>query len=1401
MIEPAFGLEDFSDGLEALRYEHYYRKHGVKTFKSLLAPRYSSMENLELPLKSVLHYLPELSSELGIMPTNVFLRNHSGMILVHNAVEYVEPEGTPMLAAAKPAQLTLQYRKSARSLRPMRSYDTAFRNDKTLVVENYCFLNHLYRYRNTFMARIYKFKNLMRVFVAKVNEIAEISDRKQFLELRLPKQQILLQRFIMGGKRTSRQTLGFFQDDHSLFLLELWKFFGENRESSALAGLTPKAIMSLQFVLIETGKYNVLSLGLLENSRDGASEPASTTYKPRQIQLTFYKYLNSGHELRNVANKQVIEVRENENGEETLVTIGEDGEETVLDVDSVDDLDVMTEAETQEAMDESESGQEIDFDLEDELDPGVQESEVYIPVDDSDLDNVPVEVTELSAGVVAESLKLLELGLISAAAHKRNEQLATAYKRIPNPWGQGTLADAIVVDPAKLEVRNPKFVEDISFVMDKSMLKSGLKNFDRDYVDNVMNSDIAGMVVNLQKAGVIVHNYRVEEKEDANNHFDVHYVQMSLVEGKVSTVAFRVPRVTKDGTFRARGTNYRLRKQRVDIPIRKTAENEVGLTSYVSKVFVTRSVMKVHDYTSWLQSQILRQVEAGVIKHVDYGNVFDRTVKTPRTHSTIAAKYTMFAVGDLNFDWNLKTFTAMPDLDVPALLKEGLCPCGFKGKELLVIDTLGVVSLGSTSEPIGNIEEILGIESAKAPVDTIFVKVLDKQIPISVIMAYHLGLTNYLKSLKVPYRLVAKGSKLDLTPDEFTIKFSDTTLILNRNHQRSALAVSGFNVFKKSIAKYPMMEFDSEDVYGAVFDQEGLGGRYLRELKITNDLWVDPITLGILTKRKEPTEWLAILRYSIELLTSDEHPAEGAGTMRRTRGYERISGHVYSEMVRSVRKAKSRPLTANAAIELNPNAVWMNIQKDASVGIVNELNPVEETKEVELMTFAGSGGRTGRTMVHSTRGFDHEDLGTVSEAGVDNSNVAVNTYSVPDPNIDDLRGMRGDWVFNVDDTARILSTSTLLGVGATTDDMKRAVFSGVQHSHVVATVGYGVCAVQTGYETVLAHRVSDTFAVTVDSPATLVHVSNDHIVIEYDDPDRPNDKIPIGIKYGVSTGHAILHDVICDLPQGTKLKAGHVVAFNRGFFARNYIDPSQVTWKTGAYATVMLIDDADTLEDSSAISPELAGKLLRPTVDYREVTLRFDQGILDLVKEGDKVEVDSILCSIEDSVTSGGNLFDDTTKDSLKLLARNTPKAKTVGVIGKVEVLYCGDTEDLSPSLAELVLAADKKRTKYAKSIGSKVLTGQVNDLDLDTVKIGIYINRETKMADGDKLVVGNQLKSVVKRVMTGKNETLSGKRIDAKFGNLSVDARIVGGPAKAGTTIVLVEMANKRAASAYRNK
>jgi hypothetical protein len=106
---------------------------------------------------------------------------------------------------------------------------------------------------------------------------------------------------------------------------------------------------------------------------------------------------------------------------------------------------------------------------------------------------------------------------------------------------------------------------------------------------------------------------------------------------------------------------------------------------------------------------------------------------------------------------------------------------------------------------------------------------------------------------------------------------------------------------------------------------------------------------------------------------------------------------------------------------------------------------------------------------------------------------------------------------------------------------------------------------------------------------------------------------------------------------------------------------------------------------------------------------RFDQSVRNLVKVGDQVDLETILCTIEDAVTADSDLFDADSLDTLRLLSSATPKAHVVGRVDKIEVFYHGDPDDMSDSLQRVVQDGDRQRRKLAKQLNQPPVTGLVD--------------------------------------------------------------------------------------------
>ena len=347
--------------------------------------------------------------------------------------------------------------------------------------------------------------------------------------------------------------------------------------------------------------------------------------------------------------------------------------------------------------------------------------------------------------------------------------------------------------------------------------------------------------------------------------------------------------------------------------------------------------------------------------------------------------------------------------------------------------------------------------------------------------------------------------------------------------------------------------------------------------------------------------------------------------------------------------------------------------------------------------------------------------------------------------------------------------------------------------------------VRTGYEQVVPHRTGKLFCTTAKQDGKVVSLSEDGIVVEY--KDGTLEKVHLGREYGKVADIRIPQDLITDLKLGSKVDAGDAIAYNSGFFEKDIHNPGKVILKMGVYIRTVFMENANTLDDSCAISEKAARLLTSPISHPRSIVVGFKDVVHKLVVPGAEVVSDSVLCYIEDEVAARAGVFDEDSISSLRLLSAHSPTSHYKGVVEKIEVYYNGDKEDMSPSLRQLAESYDKALIKKAKSINNTPMTGLTDSsyrvegepLALDTMVINIFITEEMPMGVGDKGVFANQLKTVVATVMSHPPVTESGQVIDAVFGARSVFNRIVTSVYKIGTTASILEKIGRRAVSIYR--
>lgn len=1433
-----------------MKYTDYYRHFGVRRAMQMVAPPMVPMQNLALPREAILHYLP-VGAEPGIPLDDALLRHAPAKLYVEHVLELAEDKrGNPRPSMMQVSKVIRDYHRKYRRIRQLHDLGRALKDPQALIVESYAILPQLYRYPANIYRPYNKWYNIQSTFWERVGQIATESQRPQFLECRLPATLPSKGRLLKGTSATvSTKILSLFPDHESLFILELWKWLSVNRETSILHKLPKSALDQLNLIWVESGKWFVINLGLLDQWRAptkdeiDAGVPERKGLKPQLVQNMFLRLLMFLMEARTsqggeakpltegetveheeggaqvVEQPATIEVNLNDSDEEIVLEPGLDFGKLPIDAieETEENLAKIEEiiAKDLEALDHLEVERELAEDEELTFEP---------PVDLTDeepmLDLPALKDITLQEGVMAKANQLADMGLLSAAEYRRMQALSEAFTKLPDPYGKApSLTHALEIHASDLKIESARLAPSIEGVPDHSMLHSTLAELDPKYLKHVLHKDVGNAVLAVQKAGVAVTGYRVEEVHDAMNHAEKHEVQLTPVRGKASTVHFKLPKVAEDGTFIANGTKYRLARQRVDLPLRKVDAETVALTSYYGKVFVGRSEKKVASYSTWVTNQVAARgmdTANDTVTDMMLANVYDNNLHTPRIYSTLGQRFRSFTVGDLhlNFDHAIREQLVGEDV-VKALEIKGMVVAGTKGadKEPVLVgpDNVFYLVKHSKGEPdlevLGTIEELLDLDTSKSPREYAEIKVFGKLIPVGLFLSYHLGFNNLLKLLEVqPIRRVQQGEHARLGADEYAITFEDEKLVFNKGTDRAGLILQGLATLNDMLANYQGYLFDKKAIYGNILDRMGLGVRYIREMELMVDMFVDPITKEILEQMGEPTTVVGLILRACDMLLTDWAPDETDSEHQRFRGYERFAGVIYSALTNAIRQQRARG-TSNAPIDISPYAVWQDLMKDSAVRLVEESNPIHELRGQEEVTFSGTGGRSSRSMVGGTRRFHDNDRGVISESTKDSADVAITTFTTANPQFTDVRGLTKRYKRGDTGPASMISTSALLAPCADRDDPKRVNFIAIQNSSSTFTLHQRPSPLRTGYERVMAHRTSDLYATTAKQDGTVTKVGKGVIEVTY--RDGSHKVVELGRRYGKVANLTVPHEVQTTLSEGDKVKQGDIIAFNKHYFEIDPLDKKQALLKSGVLLNTAIQESADTLEDSSAISLRAAKLLETQFTEVRSLVVAFDQSIHDMVQVGTHVDVDSILCTIEDPITAETGIFDDASRDTLKMIASNTPKAKAAGKVERVEVFYHGDVDDLSPSLQELAQESDMNRKRRARDLKVPYTSGRVDDsmridgnpLIMDHAVIRVYITMDVPAGVGDKGVFANQMKTVFGTVMTGVNRTASGEPIDAKFGYKSISDRIVASPEYIGTTNTLLSVISKRAAAIYKGK
>ena len=1432
-----------------LKYEQVMRLKSMWKSSHLLSPKVLSIDTFKFPIDSVIHWF-KVSQTIDNPSNQVgYLKNNK--LVVETVLRYPE-EGTigkyTPITSPNAATLIKDASKLVKEYKWLRPLEVIKVTPKVGLLYNYGSLLTRYKYSEQILRRYNMYYNSA---VTMMDRLL-LTKRHIFLVLDLPSKLLSRRELDRCATKLTNNLLNTLPTTAYFNLLELWKFLSpamhrssvfstlvpykqDKRDEVVLPGRLPYLDRSqwsrINLLLVVDSKCILVNLNLLMSFIEewGIINKTVTPMKYKQFTIKFLDMLQFVIDNAALTEEELEEHANNDFKQDRLkpdeVIAASTISKQITDINTVPvpdttlsrdddintDLDygneitdmMLPDSDEFDNTDTSEEYKDHDFDT--ETLTGIElGDDLILDKDFKSLDELINQ--EFTYSLVNDKLENLRNNR-SISKQKYDKLKKTLEdqpeKKSPYKDMKDTKLKDILDDKKDNYDSSKKDMEitDNVTVFDKSYNKNTMGTLTKDYIRDQYKKDIIRTAYSLQNSNVIVEDYEINEIDSILGTIEEHTIKINSLDGSPSTIKINLPKIEENGDVKISSNTYKIRSQKADKPIRKINFNTVMLSSYYGKVSVLKAKTNYDNIGYWLMNTVVKLTNTIDIKNLVLLPIKNPDVKLPLDYTHFSRFIKSFTFKDMDFLFDYANrgslFKNMTDKDMEDI-EDGVVIIGAKGNTPIVMDFENRVYLYNKNsyKEIDNLYDMLSIDKSTSPIEYITVKVVKKDIPAVILLSYYIGLEELFRLLKVKYTKHDKKVRDIHKYNQYLIEFKDTYLLVERDHGKADLILSGLLSIEKILKDIPLQVFNDKSAYSIVLTRMNLPILYFNEIKLMETMFVDPMTLTLLKQLGEPTNFKGLIIRAAELLVDDNYISSGNADGVVIRGYERVAGLMYKELVTALKDHENRTFFSKSKVTVNPFSVMNKITEDSTTVLSDDLNPIASIKQSEDVSSLGAFGRGKESMAKDTRAIDETEIGIISEASKDSGDVGITSYLTANPNIANTRGIIEKqkeiaW-------ANLLSTNSLIAPFALTDDVKRLNFSSIQASHVVPINEMRVPYVRTGYESIIPIKAGNKFAIVAEDNGKVIKVDKSSMKVKYDKQGEKTYKI-ISWTTKEESETCYTHVMVPNLQEGDKFIKDDTLIYDSLFFEPDIFNKKRVVYKQGSLVTVALMEDSQTHEDSAGISRELNTRLGTNITKVKSIIVSADDTILNMVKPGDKLEPSSILFTITDSIVTNKKLDPEVLK-TLENIKSNSPKAKVRGVVDKIVIMYNTELDNVSDSLYDLIKESDR-RLKITNGNTGRVNAGySVRGVSLveGQVEIKIYIKVQENMGIGDKAILGNQMKFTVGDVFESDMITEDGTKIDAIFALRSIAARIVNSCMLMGTTGMVLEKLQDKVVDMY---
>lgn len=658
--------------------------------------------------------------------------------------------------------------------------------------EALCIINHNPLFRARFFGRLQTFRKLTLIWTSILNTVCSLKhlEKNQFIYIPWGPEVYPKNLFIKNRDKLTIATVRYPEDPHYFIMMHLINYMWSDATTSLFSQIPEDVLPQVNIILTINGKYLIFNLAVIKELNDknrvyfkfinllnmlsifGTSEEHPEEVK-KLIDRHFVESEVSPSTTESEGIVSTIEPRASVNEKEKEDTSVSDSVDQAVDtaINTIASAlpkkiikpavsPVVAAAAPVETPPLSKN--DIKTKVQDKVKKNITTASNHTP------DNIkPVVVEYVNEGDEIAAKFIEEQEHLTGPQRKRYAALATKYKTLEIE-GKSlekilTTEDDISIEPFAVD---PNKVGDIP---DKSACESSIVSLDKSYMTKSFNRHLVETITSFRKQGVFLTDIKTKHEVDRMNNFMHYTLHYEDINGKKSTVKFRVPQPTRDGRIKIDGLYSVLKKQRINLPIIKISDTEVSLASNYNKTRVERNVTKAHSYFEYVDGLINSNKSTAQIQ---FGKCLTN-LPLPYEYSIIGEHYRSIEFTKDKVNWKLwfdykdrsDHFDGKED-KMLLLEKEYGTYFGNTNDQWLFIDSncqVRAVFKSNGEDPNFQYNTLFDIfklalrDETDAPkkslTEYVTIKILDKMLPVIFLLGFQYGLRNTLDYLGIKYTI------------------------------------------------------------------------------------------------------------------------------------------------------------------------------------------------------------------------------------------------------------------------------------------------------------------------------------------------------------------------------------------------------------------------------------------------------------------------------------------------------------------------------------------------------------------------------------------------------------------------------------------------------------------------